>query len=357
MQNGFFLGLLLIVTAAFIALLSGFFQPIIWAATVGLVFLPVQHYLERKLLGRRTIAAVLTVILIFITVLLPAMLIASAVVSEAAQIYEQIQNGEIDPGAIVRWVQKVLPDFMNWAEGFGINTAELPDKLSAAAATASKYIGQLALTAGQNVANFLVKFFLMLYLLFFVLRDGDSMLEAVIKALPIGDERERALFKKFAEVSRATLKGTIVVGLVQGSLGGAMFMALGITGAVFWGVVMVMLSILPVVGASMVWVPAAIYLAASGAYLKALVLVGFGAVVIGLIDNILRPILIGRDTKMPDYIILLSTLGGLSVFGVSGFVIGPIVAALFLSVWVMFQAEHLNEGMDEDQDVKDTQKS
>jgi len=341
MQNAFFIGLLILVSAAFFGLLSGFFQPIFWAAIVGIIFLPVQQFLERWLGGRATIAAILAVILIFVTVLLPAMLIASAVVNEAAVIYGMIQRGEIDPGALLRWLQELSPQLVERAETIGIDVEKLPEKLSAAAIKGTQFIGQLALTAGQNVARFLVLFFLMLYLLFFVLRDGERMLEAIIRALPLGDERERALFAKFAEVSRATIKGTLVIGLMQGFLGGVMFSILGVTGAVFWGVVMVILSILPIVGASIVWIPVAIFLLMSGAWIKALVLVIFGAVVIGLLDNILRPLLVGRDTKMPDYIILLSTLGGLSVFGISGFVIGPIIASLFLSVWVMFQEEHL----------------
>jgi len=341
MQNAFFIGLLILVSVGFIWLLSGFFQPIFWAATVGIIFLPVQHLLERKLGGRTSLAAVLTVILIFFTVLLPALLIASAVVNEAAVIYAKIQRGEIDPGAALRWMQALLPQLTERAESFGIGVDEWPEKLSAAAIKGSQFIGQLALTAGQNVANFLVMFFLMLYLLFFVLRDGDRMLEAMIRALPLGDARERALFAKFAEVSRATIKGTLLIGLVQGFLGGVMFSILGVTGAVFWGVVMVLLSILPLVGASVVWIPVAIVLVINGAWIKALVLTVFGVLVIGLIDNLLRPVLIGRDTKMPDYVILLSTLGGLSAFGISGFVIGPIIAALFLSVWAMFQEEHL----------------
>ena len=341
MQNAFFIGLLIVVSTGFLGLLSGFFQPIFWAATVGIMFLPVQHFLERKLDGRTSLAAVLTVILIFVTVLLPAMLIASAVVNEAAVIYGMIQRGEIDPGAVLRRAQEMTPQVTEWASSIGIDVNELPEKLSAAAIKGTQFVGQLALTAGQNVASFLVMFFLMLYLLFFVLRDGDKILEAIILALPLGDERERALFAKFAEVSRATIKGTLLVGLVQGFLGGVMFGILGITGAVFWGVIMVILSVLPLVGASIVWVPVAIFLLVNGAWVKALVLTVFGALVIGLIDNLLRPLLIGRDTKMPDYVILLSTLGGLSVFGISGFVIGPIVAALFLSVWVMFQEEHL----------------
>jgi predicted PurR-regulated permease PerM len=340
-QNAFFIGLLILVSAAFLGLLSGFFQPIFWAAIVGIIFLPVQQFLERRLGGRATIAAILAVILIFVTVLLPAMLIASAVVSEAAVIYGMIQRGEIDPGILLRWLEELSPQLIERAESIGIDVENLPEKLSAAAIKGTQFIGQLALTAGQNVARFLVLFFLMLYLLFFVLRDGEQMLEALIRALPLGDERERALFAKFAEVSRATIKGTLIIGLVQGFLGGVMFSILGITGAVFWGVVMVILSVLPIVGASIVWIPAAIFLLINGAWIKALVLVIFGAVVIGLLDNILRPLLVGRDTKMPDYIILLSTLGGLSVFGISGFVIGPVIASLFLSVWVMFQEEHL----------------
>jgi len=341
LQNAFFIGLLIAVSIAFFWLLSGFFQPIFWAAIIGIIFLPVQQFFERRLNGRTSLAATLSVILIFVTVLLPAMLIASAVVNEAAAIYGMIQRGEIDPGAALRWAQDVSPHLVERAQAIGINLDELPAKLSAAAIKGTQFIGQLALTAGQNVASFLVMFCLMLYLLFFVLRDGEFMLAALVLALPFGDERERALFSKFAEVSRATIKGTLVIGLVQGFLGGAMFAILGITGAVFWGVIMVILSILPIVGASIVWVPVVIYLLISGAWVKALVLAMFGALVIGLIDNLLRPVLIGRDTKMPDYIILLATLGGLSIFGISGFVIGPIIAALFLSVWVMFQEEHL----------------
>jgi predicted PurR-regulated permease PerM len=186
----------------------------------------------------------------------------------------------------------------------------------------------------------MVMFFLMLYLLFFVLRDGDELMEQIIHALPLGDDRERALFSKFAEMARATIKGTLAVGLVQGFIGGVMFWALGIEGAVFWGVVMVLLSVLPLVGAGLIWVPAAIFMLVGGAYLKAAIIIVVGVLVIGLVDNILRPVLVGRDTKLPDYLILLSTLGGLTMFGISGFVIGPIIASLFLAIWVMFRVEY-----------------
>ena len=339
MQKSFFIGLLILVTVAFIALLAGFFLPIFWAATVGILFLPVQHFFDRRLAGRTSLAAVLTVTLIFFTVLVPAMAIASAVATEAAQLYGRIERGEIDPGAILRWIQGMTPQISAWAEKIGVDVEGMPDRLTAAAVKGSQFIGALALTAGQNVARFLVMFALMLYLLFFVLRDGDEILEQIIRALPLGDQRERVLFAKFAEMARAVIKGTLIVGLVQGTLGGLMFWTLGISGAVFWGMVMVLLSVLPLVGASIIWVPAAIFLAVGGAYGKAVIMVIVGAVVIGLADNVLRPLLVGRDTKMPDYLVLLSTLGGLTLFGLSGFVIGPIIASLFLAVWAMFQEE------------------
>jgi predicted PurR-regulated permease PerM len=340
LQTSFFIGLLLFVSAAFIALLSGFFEPVFWAITVGVIFLPLQHYLERKLHQRTSLAAVITVILIFFTVLVPAMLIASAVVKEAADLYASIQRGDIDPGAALVWLQDLTPRLSDFATRIGVDVDKLPEKLSAAAVKGSQFVGTLALTAGQNFARFMVMFFLMLYLLFFVLRDGDRLLEQIIHALPLGDDRERALFAKFAEMVRATIKGTLAVGLVQGFLGGVMFWSLGIDGAVFWGVVMVLLSVVPLIGASLVWIPAAIFLVVSGAYVKAAIMVVIGVLVIGLVDNILRPILVGRDTKMPDYLILLSTLGGLTMFGISGFVIGPVIASLFVAVWVMFRAEY-----------------
>ena len=179
----------------------------------------------------------------------------------------------------------------------------------------------------------------MAYLAFFLLRDGSRLVELLIQALPLGDERERMLFTKFAEVTRATVKGNLFIAVVQGALGGLIFWILGITGAVLWGVVMAIFSLLPAVGAAVVWVPVAIYLVAIGDYVPATVLTAFGAVVIGLADNLLRPILVGRDTKLPDYIVLLSTLGGLVMFGINGFVMGPLVAALFMAFWGLFIRE------------------
>ncbi len=173
-----------------------------------------------------------------------------------------------------------------------------------------------------------------------MLKDGEKLISILIRMLPIGDDAERHLLSKFAEVSRATIKGTLVVGIIQGALGGILFALLGIESAIFWGVVMIVLSILPAIGSALVWGPAAIIFLANEQWIKALILFIVGAAFIGVIDNVLRPILVGRDTKMPDYLILLSTLGGLGLFGLSGIVFGPIIAAFFLAIWTMFEYEY-----------------
>jgi predicted PurR-regulated permease PerM len=339
LQTTAFIGLVIAVTLAFFGLLSGFVQPIFWAATLAVLFHPAQLRFRLLVKQHQSAAAFLTLLLICITVLIPAWFIASAVVSEAGSFYTKVQSGEINPAGAIDWLRASLPIINEFLNSIGITSQDIQEKLSAAAITGSQFVGSLAISAGQNAVRFGVMFFLMLYVLYFFLRDGEQLLDTLVHALPLGDDRERELFAKFAEVSRATVKGTLIIGLVQGALGGIIFWTLGIEGAVFWGTVMAILSLLPVVGASLVWAPAALIMLANGAYNNAGILVVFGVLVIGLVDNLLRPILVGRDTRMPDYLVLLSTLGGLTVFGVSGFVIGPVIAALFLTVWVMFAKE------------------
>ncbi|MCH1571842.1 MAG: AI-2E family transporter [Longimicrobiales bacterium] len=344
-EKGFFLGLLVTLTLLLFSVLSGFFQPIFWAALMGVLFQPVQKWFEQKLMGRVSLSAVMTLLVILVTVLVPTLLIAGAVADQGLLLYQSLQEGDVAPGAIlIRLEESLPPEFVAMLERAGIVPETIQERISQAALDASGFIAGLAVSVGQNVGRFAAMFFVMLYLLFFVLRDGDSMLERAMWALPLGDDRERDLFNKFAEVGRATIKGTLVVGAVQGLLGGIMFMILGIQGAVFWGVVMIFLSILPAVGATLVWLPAALFLVVGGAPVKGLILLIYGFFVIGLADNILRPLLVGRDTKMPDWLILVSTLGGLTTFGISGFVIGPIIAAMFLAIWTMF-GEQQEEAM------------
>jgi predicted PurR-regulated permease PerM len=176
----------------------------------------------------------------------------------------------------------------------------------------------------------------MLYTLFFFIRDGDKFLGMAMRVLSLGQEREKVLYERFVATARATLKVTMIIGGLQGSLGGLMFWVTGIEGALVWGVVMILFSIVPVVGCSIIWIPAGVIMLLMGHFWKGILILAFGVFVISMVDNLLRPILLGRDVQMHPLLIFLSTLGGLSLFGFSGFVIGPIITSLLLAMWAMY---------------------
>ena len=334
-----FLLMLAGVSVAFFILMKPFFGPIFWAVAIALIFHPVQLYLLRKLGPRPNLVAFLTLLICLVIVVIPVIVLVTSLVAEGLALYQQIQAGEIRPGEYLDRINQAFPAIERLLAQFDINVSELRERLVNLAVGGSQFMAKLALGIGQNTFQFVLGLLLMIYLAFFLLRDGTKLVELLIKALPLGDERERLLFAKFAEVTRATVKGNLLIAIIQGALGGFIFWVLGLSGALLWGVVMAIMSLLPAVGASLVWVPAAIYLAAVGQFASAIVLTAFGAIVIGLADNVLRPILVGRDTKLPDYMVLLSTLGGILLFGINGFVMGPLVAALFMAFWGIFIRE------------------
>lgn len=340
LESKAFLALVLLTTAAFIWLVRGFLMPVFWAAVLAVLFRPVFERLVPLVRGRTSIAAFLTTIAVILVVVIPLALLGAAVTQQALSLYQSVAAGEVDLHAPIDFVQRSLPTLNEFLSDYGFDVNQLRESVEAAAVSASQYAAGQALALGQNTLMFTILFGLMLYFLFFFIRDGRDIIDGAVRALPLGDERERRLFAKFAEVARATTKGTLVVAAVQGTIGGIMFAIVGIEASIFWGVLMGVLSILPAVGAALIWVPAAIFFVATAAYGKAIFLTIGGTLVIGLVDNLLRPILVGRDIKMPDYLVLLATLGGLALFGLSGFVIGPVIAALFLVVWEMFTDEY-----------------
>ncbi len=190
--------------------------------------------------------------------------------------------------------------------------------------------------ATRGTAWFMLSLFVVLYAMFFFLSGGRDLLRKILYYMPLDSKRENLMVSKFVSVARATIKGTFVIGIVQGTLAGLGFYVAGIGSAAFWGTVMAVLSIIPGVGTALIWIPGVIFLAVTGHFTAAVLLAAYCAVVVGTVDNILRPILVGRDTKMPDLLVLLSTLGGLILFGAVGFIIGPIVAALFVTVWEIY---------------------
>lgn len=334
-----FILFLLIVSAGFLMILKPFFGTIFWACAITIIFYPMQRKLLRRFPGRVNTCALLTLLACILVVVLPVTVLISSVVAEGADYYKKLESGEVNPEQYIDQVRTAFPAIQHSLERVGLDFAKVKEGALSFTMSGGKWLAQNALSIGQNTFKLLLNICLMLYLTFFLLRDGNYLLELLIRALPLGDARERLLFAKFGEVTRATIKGNLVIAIIQGSLGGLIFWALGIPGALLWAVVMAMMSLIPAVGPAIVWAPVAIYLLATGATVKAVVLIAFGMGVIGLVDNILRPILVGRDTKLPDYIVLLSTLGGLAMFGINGFVIGPLVAALFLAFWGIFMRE------------------
>lgn len=333
-----FLLLLAGVSVAFVWVLLPYYGAIFWGTTLAIIFSPIFRRLLRKLPGRRNLAAFITLMIIILMVIIPVILITGALLQEGAAIYKRMNTGELDLGVYFEQIVNALPvSIHDVLTRFGVGDSfSLQEKLSAGALQGSKFLATQAVSVGQNTFEFLVGMGVMLYVLYFLLRDGPHLAHRIRQLIPLSDEHQQHLFRKFTTVIRATVKGNIVIAATQGALGGIMFAILGIQGSLLWGVMMAFLSLLPAIGASLVWVPVAVYFLVSGAIWQGIILTLFGVLVIGLIDNLLRPVLVGKDTKIPDYVILISTLGGLSVFGLNGFVIGPLIAALFIACWDLF---------------------
>jgi predicted PurR-regulated permease PerM len=344
-EDRVFLFLVVGVSLAFLWILRPYAGAILWGTVLAILFAPLNRHLRDRMRQRRAWAAATTLLIIVVLVLFPVALIVQSLIEEGTAVYGRIQSGGLDVGAWFRQLYAALPDWaVELLNRVGLTNLEtLQTRLSGFLTRAVQIVGTHAVNIGQNTVQFVVALFVMLYLLFFLLRDGDLLSRRFRLAIPLESDRQRSLAARFTTVIRATIKGNLVVALVQGGLSGLIFWMLGVGAPVLLGVVSVLLSLLPAIGAAVVWIPVAIYLFAIGEVWRSVVLVLFCALVIGSVDNVLRPMLVGKDTKLPDYVVLISTLGGISVFGPNGFVIGPVIAALFVTVWEIFAASRVAE--------------
>lgn len=335
--------LLFAVTLAFATILAPFLSPILWGLIIALVFAPVFRRALRWTDQRRNLAALFTLAGVVVLVVLPLSLLGLSLAREATGVYGRLQSGEWNPGGYLHRVFEALPSWVgSLLDRFGLTSFDtVLKRINASISQGVESVGMVAVDVGQNMANFTAKLFITLYLAFFMIRDGDAMARTLRDALPLPLAHKQALFQTFATVLRATVKGHLVVAVVQGALGGLAFWSLGIQASLLWAVLMALLSLLPVVGSGLVWLPMALFLLVSGALWQGLALLAYGVLVIGLVDNLLRPLLVGRDTRLPDYLVMLSTLGGLATFGVNGLVLGPAIAALFVAVWKIDMADRL----------------
>lgn len=334
-------GLQVLLLATSVALgwvLLPFYGVILWAVIIALLFNPLNRLFLRRLNHRPTAAALLTLVVVVLIVILPFVALTAALARQAAQVYAQLQSGELNPVLYLHGVFDALPQ---WArlllDHLGLDNFELlQNRMSAGLTQASKVLATHALSIGQNTFEFFAGLCITVYLAFFLIRDGDQLAQDIRRAVPLAPAYKQELIEKFSTVIRATVKGNLLVAAIQGGLGGVAFWTLGVRGALLWAVLMAFLSLLPAVGAALVWAPVALYFFITGALWQAVALTAFGVLVIGLVDNFLRPILVGKDTRLPDYLVMITTLGGMVVFGINGFVLGPVIAAMFVAVWHIY---------------------
>jgi predicted PurR-regulated permease PerM len=331
------LAVVVLASLLFALIIWPFFGAVCWAVFIAIVFWPLHQRFLRGSHNHPNMAAAATLTVVLLIVILPMTMVAAAVTQEASVFLERMRSGEIQIGVFFEKFIEALP---SWARSmlqrFGISDlGVIQQKLLAALSNSGQVVTSRVMSIGQVTLDFVVAFFVMLYIVFFLFRDGERLTRGIQRSIPLQPLHTERLLRQFATVVRATVKGNIVVALVQGALGGIAFAVLGVPGAVLWGAVMALFSLLPAVGAVLVWGPVAAWFFFNGQLLQGVGLTIWGALVIGLVDNVLRPILVGKDTRMPDYLVLVATLGGIVVFGLNGFVIGPVIAAMFLVSWEM----------------------
>ncbi|MGE0043138.1 MAG: AI-2E family transporter [Vicinamibacterales bacterium] len=334
-RQAFLLVLVIAISAAFIAMVQAFLLTILLAAIfTGLVY-PAYTWIVRRLGGHEPVAAIATLLLLLVLVIAPLLAVLGAGANEALRMTETVRPrlqllvdgpGEVDSRL------RDLPGY-TYIEPY---RAQILTKAGELVGSTSAFLFSALSATTRATAVFVFNFIVLLYTMFYFLIDGPNLLASVTAYLPLTDADKQRMLGTFVSVTRATLKGTVLIGAAQGTLGGLAFWAIGVEGAIFWGTVMTVLSIIPGIGSAIVWGPTAIVLMATGSVGRGIALALFGALIIGSVDNLLRPRLVGQDTKMHELLIFFSTLGGLLLFGATGFIVGPILAALFVTAWHMF---------------------
>jgi predicted PurR-regulated permease PerM len=328
-----FLTFVLLVTVSFFCLIKDFLLACFWAIILAVVFDPVNQWFKQYFKSSEKLPLFLTMMMIILVFVIPLLTITLMITEESTIYYQKIQSGEINPQVYFQeTLALLLPKFNKLSHMEALSVEQISASAGNAFAQAVKYIAQQVPALTQNLLTLIVQFTLAFYILFFLLRDGHQLIRKLISLIPIGDGIEIELFERFTSVARATVKGGLIVAVIQGSIGGFLFWFVGIPAAFLWGMLMIILSLLPI-GSALIWGPTAVILFLQGQTLKATIVLATGILIIGMIDNFLRPRLIGKDSKMSDYLVLVSTLGGLTWFSLTGFVLGPIIAALFITCW------------------------
>ena len=333
------LALILAVFYLFYRVMVPFFAPIAWGAVLVITFRPLHLWISRRI-HRKAVAASMTTAILTLLIVGPVAYLATALVGEAGALYSFIQERLGEDGASWQDIvgHPIIGRVTAWLERtFGISQTDLQSSLVKTLSSISRYIVQSTTSFVANIGNAGFKFILMLLTAYYLFKDGDTLVGWISESIPLPDERAAAMLHHIAEVVRATMYGGLAVGLLQGFLGGLLFWILGLHSPVFWGAVMGFLSLIPLLGAFLIYIPAAIGLILGGAVIKGVILLILGTVVVSQIDNILRPILISGRTRLHPLLLFFSIAGGLAVFGILGLVVGPVIAAVFVAMFELYR--------------------
>jgi predicted PurR-regulated permease PerM len=340
-QTVLFFAIMLIVTVAVFFIMKPFIYAIFWAVILAGLFMPVYKKVEKKL-HRPSVSATIVLVLICLIFILPLGFIISLLLKESMDIYQGMSN---DNSQISVYVQRIaeLIKHNPYTDSLHLDDAALTEKITDLSKSVAAYFFDSLKSFTQNTLQFIVQLGVMLYALFYFIRDGKKFLEWILKLLPLEQDRDRILLARFQKTANSTLKVTLIIGGIQGILGGLLFLITGIQGAILWGMVMIITAVIPVVGCALVWVPAGILMMITGHLWTGILILAFGALVISMVDHFLRPILLGKDVSMHPLLIFLSTMGGIIVFGFTGFIIGPIIMSMAMAVWQMYEDYYLKE--------------
>jgi predicted PurR-regulated permease PerM len=339
LHNVFFFSIIIILLTGVIYIFKPFFYPIFWAAIIAIMFSPLHRIIKRKI-TIPGISSLFMLIIVFFSLIIPLLTLSALLANQSFQIYATVSERDLsqDIASVSKKISGTpIAPYIKKAE------AEWPKHITTITQKSTNYLFKAITSITQNSAKFLFMFFIMFYTLYYFFKDGSKILKKLMHLSPLGDKYELMLYEKFNSMARATMKSTLIIGGIQGFIGGVMFWIAGVNNALIWGVIMALFSIIPAFGPFMIWLPAGIIMLALGNIWQGIFILIIGAGLISTIDNLLRPPLIGKDTEMHPLLVLFSTIGGILIFGVSGFIIGPIITTLFMSIMSIYDHYYENE--------------
>lgn len=323
------------ISILFFSMISGFLMAILMAAIFSGLIYPLYLRILKKMKGKKMISSLLTLLIFFFIVLIPVAGLTAVLVEQAISASQTL-------GPLIREELSEPNDLLNKIQALPIIERLFPDPQALADALEKLVQGAGGFVVNNlsyvttGAANFIFQFFIMLFTMYYFLVYGREYLSKMLYRLPLNSADEKRLLDKFTSVTRATLKGTFIIGAIQGGMGGVAMWIAGIPNTLFWGVIMAVFAVIPAIGPAIIWFPASIFLFVTGNTTAAISLFLFGTIAISNIDNLLRPRLVGREAQLPDLMILFGTLGGLTLFGAIGLIVGPIIAALFVTIWDIY---------------------